>query len=289
MRTTVITIAHGRHAHWEMQRTALIRDAEAADAKESASSDALRHLVVAIDDPRFADDGAAPALTVLHLPLEPGDAGLPLARARNAGAAAALADGAELLVFLDIDCIPAAGMVAGYRDAARDPVSAGRLLCGPVTYLPPPGPEGYDLAVLPALDAPHPARPAPPRGEVTLGGAYELFWSLSFAVDPSTWHAIGGFDEAYTGYGGEDTDFGQRARSAGVELAWVGSARAYHQHHPVEDPPVSHLDDILRNGAIFAARWGWWPMGGWIDGFEESGLIEQHGDGYRRVPARRGE
>lgn len=275
MRTTVITIAHGRHAHWARQRAAL---------SQTAGRPHTRHLVVAIDDPWFDDHGDGPDLCVLAMGRSPDDGDrLPLARARNLGAAAAMADGAELLVFLDVDCIPGPGLIEGYRSAALDASSAGHLLCGPVTYLPPPGPRGYDLARLPLLDAPHPARPAPPPGTVTFGGAYELFWSLSFAVEPRTWRAIGGFDEAYTGYGGEDTDYGQRARRAGVELAWVGSARAYHQHHPVEDPPVSHLDDILRNGALFAERWGWWPMGGWLDGFVEKGLVERDGDGYRRV------
>ena len=51
----------------------------------------------------------------------------------------------------------------------------------------------------------------------------------------------------------------------------------------MEDPPTRHLDDILRNGALFAERWGWWPMGGWLDGFEQLGLIERDGEGYRRV------
>lgn len=270
MRVAVITIAHGRHDHWAMQRAGL--------ARESVDT---RHVLVAIDDDGFRDDGGEPELEIV--PIAARDSGLPLGAARNLGARVAIDAGADLLVFLDVDCIPGRGFLDAYRAAAADPASRGRLLCGPVTYLPPSDPEGYDLDALPAMDAPHPARPAPPPGEVQLGGPYELFWSLSFAVDVDTWTAIGGFDEAYTGYGGEDTDFGQRARRAGVELAWVGGARAYHQHHPVEDPPTRHLDDVLRNGALFAERWGWWPMGGWLDGFERMGLIERDGDGYRRV------
>ena len=41
-------------------------------------------------------------------------------------------------------------------------------------------------------------------------------------------------------------------------------ARAYHQHHPSSSPPVQHLADILRNGALFRRRWGRWPMEGWL-------------------------
>lgn len=270
MRVAVITIAHGRHAHWAMQRLALTR-----------SRGADLQVLVAIEDSSFQADAAEPELQIVSLGGDPER--LPLAHARNAGATAALAAGAELLVFLDVDCIPAPGLVHGYHAAAVAERSSGHLLCGPVTYLPAPGPEGYPLDALTAWDDPHDARPAPAPGQIVLGGPHELFWSLSFAVDAPTWQRIGGFDECYTGYGAEDTDFGQRARRAGVELAWVGSARAYHQYHPTADPPVQHLDDILRNGALFAKRWGWWPMGGWLDRFEGLGLVERDHDGAFHV------
>ena len=69
-------------------------------------------------------------------------------------------------------------------------------------------------------------------------------------------------------------------------MAWVGSARAHHQHHEVEDPPLRHLDAILRNGALFAERWGRWPMAGWLDAFVDRGLVERTpGGGYRRADA----
>ena len=99
-----------------------------------------------------------------------------------------------------------------------------------------------------------------------------LFWSLSFALDASTWALVGGFDEAYLGYGGEDTDFGQRAGVAGVPLWWVGGASAYHQWHPVSDPPVEHVQDIVRNANRFREQWGWFPMQGWLTAFEARGL-----------------
>jgi len=101
---------------------------------------------------------------------------------------------------------------------------------------------------------------------------YELFWSLSFALTTQTWESIGGFCEAYNGYGAEDTDFAQIARQVGIGMYWVGDALAYHQHHPSAEPPVQHLDDILTNGTIFARRWGWWPMQGWLSAFERAGL-----------------
>jgi hypothetical protein len=58
-------------------------------------------------------------------------------------------------------------------------------------------------------------------------------------------------------------------------MRWVGGADAFHQYHPVSDPPIEHLDDIVRNAAIFHQRWGWWPMQGWLREFEARGLIRR--------------
>jgi GT2 family glycosyltransferase len=170
------------------------------------------------------------------------------------------------------------------------PTRVGLLLSGPVTYL--------DEGVLPADDAdprwfaehrsPHPARPDPPYDEVVTGAEPDLFWSLSFAVTAPTWQRLGGFHEGYEGYGGEDTDLGWTARDRGVELAWLGGADAFHQHHPVSQPPVEHLEDILRNGAVFARRWGRWPMEGWLRELAGLGLVE-HVDGEWRATREREE
>ena len=58
-------------------------------------------------------------------------------------------------------------------------------------------------------------------------------------------------------------------------VGWVGGATAYHQHHPVHSPPVEHVDAILRNGARFARRWGWWPMTGWLEEMERLGVVRR--------------
>ncbi|UMB70886.1 glycosyltransferase family 2 protein [Mycobacterium paraterrae] len=262
MRTAVITTVSGRGAHLRRQLHGLLRSTRQPDM----------HIVVALGDRRVAGivaDAGSPAVV---LDLEVGEP-LPLAYGRNQGAAAALRESAELLVFLDVDCIPHTELIGRYHDVAEDPHYAQALLCGPVTYLPPPGPRGYPMEELPAQTNPHPARPDPPAGEVVQTVNYQLFWSLSFAVRAQTWTNLGGFCERYRGYGGEDTDFAQCASAQHISMYWVGGAHAYHQYHPTADPPVQHVDDIIRNAVIFHRRWGWWPMQGWLAGFERAGLI----------------
>ena len=263
MRTALITTAHSRAQHLHRQLDGISRSARLPDT----------HVIVAIDDPAVSDVVAASGNTahVVHYEEPPGS--LPVASARNIGALAALNEGAELLAFLDVDCIPGRNLLGRYYEAGVDLEHRDALLCGPVTYLPPPrGSEGYPMALEPMIN-PHPARPAPPDGDVVSSGDYELFWSLSFALTAATWRRIGGFYDRYRGYGAEDTDFAQTARAAGVPMRWVGGAHAFHQFHSVSDPPVEHLHDIVRNARIFQERWGWWPMSNWLDAFEQRGLV----------------
>ncbi|MFI6727007.1 galactosyltransferase-related protein [Streptomyces sp. R-74717] len=259
MAVAVITVVAGRHRHLALQQRGLAASALPPD----------RYVVVALDDPGVPEvlRDRNPGADVIHTGRDAGR--LPLAAARNAGARHALDAGADLLVFLDVNCVPCSTLLDRCAGTAED----GALLCGTVAYLPPPPPGGYRLVDLPRLAPPHPARPVPRDDEVLTGGDHTLFWSLSFAVTAATWRRVGGFCERYTGYGGEDTDFGRTAAAKGVDLWWIGGAPAYHQHHAVSRPPVEHLDDILRNGAVFRDRWGTWPMEGWLREFARLGLV----------------
>ncbi|OAK51277.1 glycosyltransferase family 2 protein [Rhodococcoides kyotonense] len=260
MNIAVVTVVSGRHEHLAGQLRGLA---------ESSPAPWL-HVVVAMGDDAITDVVAESGSDAAVVSVDAPRPQLPIAHARNTGATTAIEAGADVLVFLDVDCIPGTDMLRRYADAAR---SHGHyLLCGPVTYLPPKdGPWATDELV--ANTRPHTARPDPLPGIVEEGDNYDLFWSLSFGVTPATWASIGGFFEGYSGYGGEDTDFAATARAAGVGLGWVGGAHAYHQHHPVSSPPVEHLDDIVRNSAVFHRRWNRWPMEGWLTEFERRGLI----------------
>jgi N-acetylglucosaminyl-diphospho-decaprenol L-rhamnosyltransferase len=261
MRTAVITIAHGRRDHLARQIRELDRQTTAPD----------RYVVIAMDDPAVRNVAAASGLDPLVVEIPGTSLGLPLAAARNLGARLAIERGAELLIFLDADCMPDGALIESYAAAAADP--SDRLLCGPVAYLPSTLDPDLGVRRLAELTHPHPARPAPPVGVVEPGADHALFWSLSFAVTTRLWCRIGGFCEEYVGYGGEDTDFAQTAKQHGIDLAFVGGARAFHQFHPTSDPPVQHVDDIVRNANLYRRRWGSFPMLGWLDRFASLGLV----------------
>jgi GT2 family glycosyltransferase len=267
-RIAVVTIAHGRHGHLERQDESLARGSRAPDER----------ILVAMDD---RDLRAWPAV-VVSTGAAQGE--LPLAAARNLGVTTARDLGCDVVICLDVDCLVGTELVAAYADAVHQQPDV--VWSGPVTYLDPPPAHGYDLSRLSAMDRPHPARPAPLAGETLLGARPELFWSLSFACSVDAWDRSGGFCEDYVGYGAEDTDFGMTVVDRGLRLGWLGAARAYHQWHRVSDPPVEHLDSILRNAATYHARWGTWPMEGWLRQFEQRGLVTHEGGRWRRAEAR---
>lgn len=265
----VITIVSGRHRHLLNQQRGLRTGSRLPEL----------YVVVAMDDPRALQLTAAGpmtccATTVLPVAISADGGGLPLAAARNAGAAAALDAGADTLIFLDVDCVPAPGLVATYGGAVATAVASEQsssLFCGVVRYLD----AGFDIASLnagPPVGTPHAARPTPEPGAVIASKDWQLFWSLSFAVSVQTWRQLGGFCEEYSGYGAEDTDLGYRAFRAGIDISWVGDADAYHQYHDTQRPPVGHLLDIVANATVFHDRWGFWPMEGWLTAFCELGL-----------------
>lgn len=282
--TAVITIARGRHGHLAGQLWGLARQVRQPDV----------YVAVAMGDPTIAEVVAAhaqPDWDVTVASVAPSSEGLPLAAARNAGARAAVEAGAETLVFLDVDCIPSPTLLQRYaavleqRTGSPSGTDGPVVASGEVGYLPAvPDPRDYRDLDLGALARPHPARPVLGVDEVRVADDLRLFWSLSFALDVGSWHALGGFCEDYVGYGGEDTDFGQRLGAAHGSLLWVGGAAAYHQHHPSQSPPVQHLDAIVANANRFHDRWGWFPMEGWLERFAAMGLAEvDPGSGRWRV------
>ena len=146
-------------------------DRSRACGRSSWSAD--MHVVVALADPMIRGVVAETNSPAVVADCDYANGQLPVAQGRNIGATAALRGGAELLVFLDVDCIPGATLIGRYHRAATRHEHAQALLCGPVTYLPPPGPQGYALNQLSSQQSG--ARWAH-RGWRRFGGAH-LLWS----------------------------------------------------------------------------------------------------------------
>ena len=252
MSASVITLNKGRDAHLARLLEGLARGGP------------FRECIIVemgAEPPPLPDYGFPIRRVVLDLP------GLPLARARNAGRYAAQGDH---LVYLDVDCIPSTDLVDGLDgDLAR----ADGLICCEVRYLPAGAvSDGWTEAGLHDAGRPHPVRPFPASGlEPTKNPG--LFWSLAFGVRAATFDRLGGFDEAFDGYGAEDTDLAFRAAAAGVPVLLTARGEAYHQHHAACDPPLQHFDCIVTNARRFHARHGLWPMDGWLDAFARLGHV----------------
>ncbi|MEG3088790.1 galactosyltransferase-related protein [Sphingomonas sp. PB4P5] len=204
-------------------------------------------------------------------------AGIPLAAARNMAARAASGD---VLIFIDVDCIPDPAYVADY---ARLLAAMDVLLMGEVLYLPVGATaDGIDIARFAQIGVKHSERAGPPAGPIGDCSDYRCFWSLNFAMRRATFLGIGGFDERYIGYGGEDTDFGRMVVDAGIPIHWCRGARVYHQHHPHHMPPVHHIDSVIANAAAFRDKWGHFTMEHWLRAFTLMGLVRlQNGEHVR--------
>ncbi|NLT29548.1 MAG: hypothetical protein GXX86_03695 [Propionibacterium sp.] len=265
----VITCVRGRHEHLRRQRRWLA----------ATSPRPIAHVVVNMGDPALpgvlaADDPGCRTL-VVDVPGDP----MRLSAARNAGVAAAIEAGADEVVLLDVDCLPTTGLIAEHCESLVGLGTAPSVVCGRVRYLP----EGLSEADhrpehLWAVTDDHRLRVVPAGAELVAGDP-RMLWSLNIALRVSDWSTIGGFDEGYVGYGAEDTDFGQRLHAAGGTMWWSGRATAFHQYHPVSNPPVEHAASIARNANLFRRRWGFEPMEGWLRDLADLGMLRRAADG----------
>ena len=91
------------------------------------------------------------------------DGRLPLAAARNVGATSAVDAGADLLVFLDVDCLAAPDLLSTYASAwgrVEGQTTRPAILCSAVAYLLPSRPTGPGT-VLPTSRKPNRIRHDP--------------------------------------------------------------------------------------------------------------------------------
>lgn len=264
MNISVCTLAHGRDEHLSNLVKGLLRSEIQPD-----------ELVIAVMQEREYDLPDAP-FPIRQIML--GGRTIPLAAARNRAADEASGD---LLAFLDVDCIPNPSLLGNYAAAAKQ---LDGVMMGEVAYLPKGATaDGIDFDEFDRVGVKHSERPGPPEGAWRECEDYRCFWSLNFALTKRAFDAIGGFDEDFVGYGGEDTDFGRSIVETGHRLWWLKGAKAYHQYHPHHMPPVHHLDSVLDNAMTFARKWGSPTMQHWLRAFVLMGLLERTDNGWRKI------
>lgn len=260
-RVSVITINKGRDTHLARLLEGLSRGQHPDEC-----------VVVSIgDDPPMRDK--TDFIRTVSFP----NGDLPLAAARNAGRVAASCD---ILIFLDVDCIPSNDLVLSLAAAARD--HDGLICCEVLYLLQGAVTDGWTQAGLEAVGRLHPARSFPKSGVANEPNP-GLFWSLAFAVRAATFDRLGGFDERFSGYGAEDTDLAFRAAAEGIPVLFTSQGRAFHQRHESFDPPLRHFIDIVRNANRFHARHGFWPMRDWLQRFVDQRLIAARNDVFEII------
>ncbi len=215
--------------------------------------------VVCMDDP---DGIVVPDDLKVSIHAMKGTHELPLAAARNKGITATKTDN---VIFVDADCIVSPTLFANMLMVLQPE----NIIAAYPLYLPAvPNIINYDE--LKGKAVAHPARECLPAG---LPVQHLQFWSLIFAIQKQTFEKIGGFDESFTGYGAEDTDFAMMFHKAGIQQIFV---RDYvlHQYHDKHDPPLNHFDSIIKNATRYRQKWNILPMQRWLKAFEKMGLIK---------------
>ena len=155
----------------------------------------------------WAADRRDLALTVLEQP----NAGAAAARNRGARAAAA-----ALLLFLDDDMIAAPDLVASHLD--RHAASPGAIVLGAIP-VDDSSPRSFLTTGLSAWAARRDARLSAAGAEVPADDVL----TGQISMGRASFDALGGFDPRFTAggaYGGEDVDFGWRARRMGTPIVY---------------------------------------------------------------------
>ncbi|SDK96382.1 Glycosyltransferase, GT2 family [Nocardioides sp. YR527] len=172
----------------------------------------------------------------------------------NLGAAAALAEGAEVLLFVNPDAtIGAESAVRLVAAVEAEPL----LLAGPTVL----GPDGSVASAGIDLDLDTGAM-RPWRRRAEHPGAETLPWvtGACFAVTRELWERLAGFDERYFLYW-EDVDLCARVRAFGGRVAVVDGATAVHagggtqraEGSRAKSPAYYYFN--IRNRALFARTW----------------------------------
>lgn len=182
-----------------------------------------------------ADDGSARAPEVperVRVVRQP-DLGFRAAAVRNLGARAA---DAEVLCFLDADTVPEPTYVrriVALPAAVPDALVVGRRRHADLSRL---TPDDLSRWWAGELEPEELAEPSWLRNEYERSGnllrvdhrSYRYLISSVMCCSKALFDELGGFDESFTEYGGEDWEFAHRARACGAVLQHARDAVAWH-------------------------------------------------------------
>ncbi len=209
------------------------------------------------------DDGSDPPIVApafagdLRLLRQERD-GFGAGRARNLGAHEATGD---ILLFLDADMIPERTWVEGHarwHHLSDDFLTVGRRRHIDEEWTTPEAIRGADrIADLFAdQDAPHPpwleAHFARTNGLLDdTGDLFRVVTSGNLGVSKLFFDALGGFDDSFNEWGGEDVEFGYRAYTSGALIVLDDGASCFHQG-PGLEPDSAESITLRRQRAKMA-------------------------------------
>jgi glycosyltransferase involved in cell wall biosynthesis len=83
-----------------------------------------------------------------------------------------------------------------------------------------------------------------------LAAPWVVFWTCNASADTALVRQVGAFDEAFTSWGGEDTDLGYRLHRAGATFVLAREAAALHYPHAKEN-----IETFRANNRYFARKY----------------------------------
>ncbi|RFA13562.1 hypothetical protein B7R22_12950 [Subtercola boreus] len=213
---SVIVAHYNQQAELDRTLAALGRQTHPADRTE----------VIVVDDGSIEPPRVPPGVRVLRQD----DRGFRLAAARNLGAGSA--DG-DILCFLDADTAPEPGYLEALTRLpalSPDVVTVGMRRHSDFTGLPVDAPVEVE-APLRELPSPEWLQRAYADSQnllVSDDRSYRFIIGAVIACGRVLFDQVGGFDETFTEYGGEDWEWAHRAWTAGAVFAHVPGAVAWH-------------------------------------------------------------
>ena len=183
-------------------------------------------------------------------------------RARNLGAAESRAD---VLIFVDSDCIPAPTFVEHHlwwhRRASNLVVVGSRYHVDAETITPDLAESNFDAVRASAHKIPADGSPDDWRRlfyrrnrKLMIGDtAYRAVLSSNMSVDAALFERVGGFSDAFSAWGGEDTELGWRLWNEGAFIVAENEAVVLHQLEPGEDR-TWRKESLARNKLLMADR-----------------------------------